>query len=389
MKILHVIHWLAVLGGGPPAGLATLARAQAERGHKVQVLPCARGSGPTTLPNGQDGNLFVHEPPSLTTSGYMYYNRRVRAAAREIAKGQDIIHIHGTWRFHLLAAGWAACEYEIPDIIRPAGNLGTLLRRHRAFLKVPYFHVFEKLLFERAAAIHCTSRKEAEELKDWHVRSRCFIVPQPIRSDLVTYKAGPSIVASICPQLRESDRVILNIGRIWPKKQLELLLEAFIQLQPDFHDLHLVLAGPHLDKHIVQRIQARSQEAGVASRVSLPGMVLGEQKAALLARATLFALPSIEENFGISVAEAMLFGLPCVVSDGVALGDEIAKHNAGITTRSNVECFTAAMRELLSNKERLRICSEAARLVAQSFTPTAVCDQLDVEYERCLMQRQT
>jgi glycosyltransferase involved in cell wall biosynthesis len=317
----------------------------------------------------------------------MFYNRRVRAAVRRIVKDQDIIHIHGTWRYHLLAAGWAACEYKIPFIIRPAGNLGTLLRRRRALLKVPYFKLLERPLFERAAAIHCTSRKEADELQDWKVRTRCFIVPQPIGSDLMMYEHDPSIVASICPQLLETDRVILNVGRIRPKKQLEILLEAFIQLQTDFHDLHLVLAGPHLDKNIVQRIQARSQAAGIASRVSLPGMVLGEQKAALLARATLFALPSIEENFGISVAEAMQFGLPCVVSDGVALGDEITKYNAGITTRSSVECFATAMREMLSDEERLKKCAQAARQVAQSFAPSAICDQLDAEYERCLMQR--
>jgi len=117
-------------------------------------------------------------------------------------------------------------------------------------------------------------------------------------------------------------------------------------------------------------------------------MVLGEQKAALLARATLFALPSIEENFGISVAEAMLFGLPCVVSDGVALGYEIAEHDAGIVTQSRAECFATALRELLSDEKRRGKCSEAAQRVAQSFTPTAICDQLDIEYERCLKERQ-
>lgn len=385
MRILHVIYWLAALGGGPTTGLASLARAQAARGHKVQVLPCGRVPGPTTLPAGEDGNLLVHEPP--TALPHMFHDSRVMATVRRIAQGQDIVHIHGTWRYHLLAAGRAAREYGIPYIIRPAGNLGTIMRRRRLVLKVPYFKLFERPMYTHAAAIHCTSQKEVDELGYWNLPTRCFIVPQPVQPDLLKLKTSPSVLTSLCPNLRQNDRVILNLGRIALKKRLELLLEAFIRLQSEFPDLHLVLAGPHEDVGIVKRVQARAEQAGIASRVSMPGMVLGEQKAALLSRATVFALPSVEENFGIAVAEAMLFGIPCIVAEGVALGHEIEKHNAGVVTHSSTECFTLALRDILSDNQKYKKCAEAARLAAQSFLPERVCDQLQIEYEQCMTQR--
>ena len=66
-------------------------------------------------------------------------------------------------------------------------------------------------------------------------------------------------------------------------------------------------------------LKALAGRLGLDARVTWPGLVLGEMKAALLRGAVAFVLPSYSENFGMAVAEALAAGLPCVVGRGVAL----------------------------------------------------------------------
>ena len=123
MKILHVIPELDERVGGPPRSLATLARAQADRGDDVLVLGCRRSSGPATIPVGTSGKLTVLEPPG--DSGLLWYDRAVKRAIFDAAKDRNIIHVHGTWRYHSLASSAAARAHGIPLVLRPFGNLGV------------------------------------------------------------------------------------------------------------------------------------------------------------------------------------------------------------------------------------------------------------------------
>src|SRR5262245_33521428 len=128
MKVMHILPALNVAFGGPPQGLANLVRAQARRGDEVTVLPCTTDHGPQTLQAGREGNLLVHEP--ATDSKLFWYDGKLKRRIREAARGQDLVHIHGSWRYHLLGAAGVAREYGIPYIVRPAGNMGRVSRRN-------------------------------------------------------------------------------------------------------------------------------------------------------------------------------------------------------------------------------------------------------------------
>jgi glycosyltransferase involved in cell wall biosynthesis len=121
--------------------------------------------------------------------------------------------------------------------------------------------------------------------------------------------------------------------------------------------------------------------------VSLPDMIRGPAKYALLARATIYAQPSRHENFGISVAEALHAGAPCVVSTGVALGADIAECEAGLVVPRETDRFEFALRTLMSDAALRRRQSENARRLAARFSPAAVATELDREYRVCLEGR--
>ena len=115
-----------------------------------------------------------------TESESKWYNPRVLAAVREWARDCDIVHVHGSWRYHLQAAAKVSREYKLPYIIRPAGNLGVVSSGHKWYVKRPYFYLFERRNFERASAIHCTSQEELRQMAGLRLRTRKFVIPNAV-----------------------------------------------------------------------------------------------------------------------------------------------------------------------------------------------------------------
>ncbi len=371
MKILHVIPELLVAFGGPPWTLAALAKAQAERGDDVIVLSTRRATSPTTLPLGKNGNLTVLEVQ--TDSSGKWPDQEVLKTLRKLVQDRDIVHVHGTWRYHFRAAAKACKEVGVPYIVRPAGNLGLVTRRHKWYFKQPYYWLVEKRLFNQAAAIHCTSTMELEELRGLAIRSRKFVLRNAVPLAVPTKSSDITSLQQWCPQIRPEDKLIINVGRISWKKNLDVLVEAFTHIHRDFPDWRLILAGPHEEPSIVERLQQQASQHGIANRVLLPGVVNGDAKTALFSRAELFAQSSVHENFGVSVAEAMLFGVPCVLSTGIAIAPDVVSAGAGFACISSPEPFAQILRTLMEN-EALRLrCKQHAKALA-----------LHKEYERCL-----
>jgi glycosyltransferase involved in cell wall biosynthesis len=241
----------------------------------------------------------------------------------------------------------------------------------------------ERPLFQKADAIHCTSRQELRDIEDLKLRARTFVVPQPIDDSLLNIRPDFDMLQQLCPGLNDNP-MVLYLGRISWIKRLPVLAEAFIAIAKDFPTSHLVVAGPWEDKAIAEDIQCKARLADIAGRVHLPGMVRGGVKTALLRRAEVFVQPSSHENFGISVAEALLFGKACVVGTGVALSDEIVAHKAGSNFVGGAENLSEAVGNLLRNPQLRCVCEKNAEELSANFRRDVVAKQLRQEYERCL-----
>lgn len=384
MRILHVAIRLAESDGGPPQGLVSLAKAQSLQGDDVTILPCSSSGGRMAIEPGVYGKLTVLEPP--TNGKVIWPNGKLKRLLVSLAKDMDIVHIQGSWRYHLIAASAAARSAGIPYVVRPAGHLGRVPRKSKAYVKAPYFAFIERPIFQKASALHCCTTKELRELEDIKLSSRCFVAPLPVDDSLVDVDADTNFIKKICPGLADSDIMLLYLGRIGWIKRLPILAEAFTKISDKFKNSHLVLAGPWEEPKIIDDIKAIIRESNLRSRVHLPGMVKGGAKVALLKRATVFVQPSSHENFGLSVAEALLFGKACVVSDGVALSDDIAQAKAGLVFCGKAEPLAEALDKMLSDDTFRHSCEDAAKRVCEKFKPDAVVRKLKEEYNRCIKE---
>jgi glycosyltransferase involved in cell wall biosynthesis len=119
----------------------------------------------------------------------------------------------------------------------------------------------------------------------------------------------------------------LFLGRIHPKKGCDLAIDA-LPRRASGEAVLLVIAGPD-QVGWTHQLRERVARMDVSPRVTFAGMLEGPLKRGALENADAFILPSHQENFGMSVIEALSFGVPVLISDRVNIWREIAADHAG------------------------------------------------------------
>jgi glycosyltransferase involved in cell wall biosynthesis len=139
------------------------------------------------------------------------------------------------------------------------------------------------------------------------------------------------------PELRDRP-YWLFLGRIHPKKGVDLLLDAYARLASQHAALpRLVMAGPCADPDYLRQLQARNAGRVPSDAVFWPGMLMGDVKWGALRAAEAFVLPSHQENFGIAVVEALACDTPVLISNQVNIWREIISDGAGLAEPDTAE----------------------------------------------------
>lgn len=159
----------------------------------------------------------------------------------------------------------------------------------------------------RGATVHTPSRFVAAEVAD-------HFALDPDRIVAIPNGVGPLPHAdpSDGHLLAGSDRYLLAVGTVEPRKDLPLLVAAFDAIAADDPGLRLVLAGP--DGWGAEALTEAIDRAHHRARIVRLGWVEDADRAALLRGATAFVFPSVYEGFGIPPLEAMAAGVPVVAT---------------------------------------------------------------------------
>ncbi len=352
MKILHVIANLAPRYGGPSKACWEMARAVVQLGHQVSIYTTNQdGSGELEVPldrpvyrEGVEIRYFPIQPPRFWGTSLP-----LALGLRQKIPASALVPIHSLYLFHDLAAGHYCRRYHIPYLMRPHGTLDPYIHRRHRWRKSLMERIFEHRNIRQAAALHFTTTAEAQLAAQFTFQTPAVVIPLGIDPHEFARLPEPGRFRERYPEIGAKP-IILFFGRINFKKGLDILAQAFGRVARHRDDVHLVIAGPDNDGW-GERVRTWLAEAGVLARTTFTGMLLGEEKLAVLRDASIFVLPSYSENFGLAVIEAMAAGLPVVISDQVNIWQEIEAAQAGRVIPCDAAALSDQVLDLLDHPE--------------------------------------
>ncbi|HET7434378.1 MAG TPA: glycosyltransferase [Thermoanaerobaculia bacterium] len=358
MRVLHILptYLPATRYGGPIFAVHGLCRALVARGHEVDVFTTnVDGRGVSDVPVGEavvlDGVRVTYFASPVSR---LYWSPGMARALAASVRNYDLVHVHSIYLWPTLAAARAARAARVPYVISPRGMLvRDLIRRKSRVVKSAWLRLVERRNFEHAAAIHFTAQREWDD-----ARATGMPLPQPF-----VVPNGIDLVPR--PNVPRDPHTIVSLGRINWKKGLDRLIAALPA------EAKLIIAG-----NDEENLTPRLRELARGRDVEFRGPVYGDAKWELLARAAAFALPSLSENFGNVVLEAMLMETPVVVTPEVGVADAVAAANAGIVTND----LGAALAEILRDPRDYGRNGRA--LVESQFTWPVIAARMEEAY-RC------
>src|SRR6185437_13066204 len=168
----------------------------------------------------------------------------------------------------------------------------------------------------------------------------------------------PESIERVRARYHLGEPYILFVSTLQARKNVSALIRAFERLAPALPDVQLVLAGGISANS--EAIVRDAEQSPFAARIRLTGRVADEDLPALYAGAQVFALPSKQEGFGLTMIEAMVCGTPVVANNASCL-PEVAGDAALLVDADDAAAFAAALRRALED-ESLR-----QSLVARGF----------------------
>ena len=362
LRILQVISSISGVRGGPSVAVRNIAKALQRRGLEVDIA--------TTDDDGDDRRLDVPLDRFMPLEGQRvrYFPRQFRRycasyplqswLCRHI-RDYDVVHAHGLFSFAPVTAAWRARAAGVPYIMRPAGVLDTWGMTNKSrLMKKTSLALVDGPLLAGAAAVHFMTDLEQRRAADLSLTIRPVVLP--LGFDLQREETPPQPLAALHA---EGERVVLYVARIHKIKCVDVLLRAFASLPAELAAV-LWIAGDG-DRSLLGELQALAAQLGLGARVKWLGFADAALKRSLLARASVFALPSASENFGVAVVEAMHAGLPVVVTQGCGLASMVESAGAGVVTDGSVEALRDALQRLLIDSALSRSMGAAGRRVVE------------------------
>jgi glycosyltransferase involved in cell wall biosynthesis len=354
-------------GDAAACGVASYLRAIipaiCDAGHQVTVFAKAKEEQDFLA---EDGRVCVHHFPLPSLHWYsskipvvrqfaplplrqLEWSREFYRRVGPVAAQEKIDVIESTETGSLYLAQIA------PLVIRLHGSEFTF-RKHSGTpldLSVKWSDALEGRACKRAAAITSPSRSQIEEIsprRGWPAE-RVRVIPNPISAKLLR-------AAREFHRNGNRERIALYTGRLAPVKGIDTLLTAAALVHEKDPSVRFVLAGPWQMPGSPEAYGLKLNESS-ASGVQWIGPQRQTELIEWYKRAQLFVMPSHYESFGISVVEALAFGLPVIATDASGLKEALGTNPAAsFVARGNAPEMAKAILAAITREkqERLPAC---------------------------------
>jgi glycosyltransferase involved in cell wall biosynthesis len=399
MRLVHVTqsYYPFLAMGGPTVKVRALARGLASSGHAVTVLTAdlgfdsAKGETTGAVPGrwGFEAKEDGVEAIYLRTRVHyrsITWNPGAAAFCRERLQGFDLAHIYGLYDLLGPRVARACRRIARPYVVEPMGMFLPIVRS--LWMKRLYHDTFGGRLLKGASRVIATSEQERQEFLEGGIAD----------SKIVVRRNGIEIPSQFPPagrfrsqwNIAKDVKLVLFLGRLVSKKSPDLLLEAFSRWKQRGNGSRgsvLVMAGPDEGDGLRPRLETIAAQMGLGSGVLFTGPLYGDDKWAAFRDADVFVLPSQNENFGNTAAEAVACGTPVLVTDRCGIAPMVDQR-AGLVVSHDCAAIETGLSQILDDPAiaaRLRGGCEA---VANSLSWAEPLAQMETLYRELISEGQ-
>jgi glycosyltransferase involved in cell wall biosynthesis len=372
VRVVHVVAGIGPADGGPSYTVPRLCRALADAGVRPTLLSVAPDAAEpaVTCNRGNDQRSFVWDHATIPVLRELRVSSALSSELAKEAIRSDVIHNHGLWLMPNVYAGWAASRARRPLVVAPRGMLGGAALQFSRMKKVLFWQLLQGPAIHCAACFHATSGQEYEDIRAYGLTQPVAIIPNGI--DLPQSQGHASGAGA-------ADRLVLSLGRIHPKKGLDRLVHAWGKVEAAHPGWRLRIVGPSEVDHEAQlRTLVATLKLG---RVSIEPAIYGEEKCTAFREADFFVLPTLNENFAMTVAESLAAGTPVISTKGAPwAGLEVER--CGWWIDHGIEPLAAALSDamVLPRTELRAMGARGQAWVARDFGWDAIASKMAAVY---------
>ena len=346
--------------GGSERVAANLCQAWSEAGDQVTLVTLSPGSEGIAMPSGILRRSLSSEPKRSGLAGLfdsLVNGFRLGRVLREI-KPDATVAISTVASLQL---AFSRCA---PETVKIGSEHGYM----RHYRQPAYVMFARRWLFPRLDAVVCPAAKSAQAIAEDCPGTKASAIANPLSLPLPA--SGPAIATDRF--LKTGRRYFCTSARLEPLKRIDQLLEAFASICDQLPDWDLVILG---DGPLRAVLESQVNALGLGARIHFSGWV--GNPAEWYERTDLFVFSSHSEGFGMVLAEAMAYGLPCVTYDCDAGPADIVRDgvDGAVVPVGDVTALADRMRALALDQSRRVEFSQRAREVLMRFGNKAVLER--------------
>ena len=337
MKIAHICPRYSPDIGGVETHVKEISERLVNAGHDVEVIT----TDPTGKLNKEDmiNGVKVTRFRSFAPGNAYYFSPQIYFYLRK--HNYDVIHVHS---YHALPALFAALGIHKGKFIFTPHYHRSGHTAFRDLLHKPY-RFLGKIIFSRADSVICVSEYEKRLVEsDFNVEGKIVKIPNGI--NLQEFENVRRQKKNSAEKKIQKEKTLLYVGRLEEYKGVQYI----IQLLPGLQEFRLKVVGKGPYEAELRNI---ANNLGVAQKVEWLKDLSREELLECYVDADVFLMLSSHEAYGITVAEALASGTPCVVAKGSALYEFIDEEACiGVDLPIDKSYFSSVIRTLsLKNKK--------------------------------------
>jgi glycosyltransferase involved in cell wall biosynthesis len=398
MRLLHATqsYFPFLDRGGPTVKVRALARGLAGLGHDVTVLTADLGfdSAKQEIARVTAGRWGFEGKENGVEAIYLRTRARYRSLTwnpgttsfcRQRLRGYDLTHIYGLYDLIGPRVAGACRRIGSPYFVEPMGMFRPIVRNIR--MKRLYHDAFGGRLLRGASRVIATSEQERQELLDGGIADAKIVVRR--NGIEVPDRFPPAGSFRNQWDIAGDVQLVLFLGRLVSKKSPDLMLEVFSrwnQRKNGSRGSVLVMAGPDEGDGFRKHLELLAAQKELSGRILFTGPLYGEAKWAAYRDADVFVLPSQNENFGNTAAEAVASGTPVLVTDRCGIAPMV-DHVAGVVVPHDCAALEAGLASILDDPLLAGRLREGCKQVANSLNWAEPIAQMETLYREVISER--